>query len=790
MLTTSNHHSGSAMRKQLSIVFLTLFLISALMAFSIQSDFVNIFQEKLLSYYEHRQPQKLHMFFNQPVYASGDTAWCKISVFAASGFEAQPGRQIADVALVDETGSLVQRKKVLITEGRATNQLVIPSDATPGAYSVVASMRSVQGQSTIFQCRLWISGPVRRIERGEDRIAFFAEGGNFIAGITNKVVVTGPAGASGIVVDRGQQRISSFTLDRDGLAFFIINPAGGQEYSARIIGHGEVSLPLPTDDGIGLLTTVPSNGQAIRLTVQVPQASQYRRQRLHLVMTGQESVLYAAELSFEESNFMTFSFPQDELPEGVARISIFDSEGAPLAERLLMIHRSSAEGLTIEMEQETVSTRGELPIVIRLSDDGKAISGALSITVYSSDFVSSHYSMARNIVDEALMYGDIAHAGRVGPRVNDPSVDNFLITQKWSHFSWPDVFNQRVVSQGAERLLRLNGKLSRTDGRPFPDSTLLTFFLQRSVMTYEALVDETGRFDIPVLIDFYGDEEVFYQAESRGQIIEDVQIDISKESHIQFDRPAVTATREVDTYYSFAGKRTEIQKSYTYHMRKDVYETQRSLNALIEEEVFGADVKIELDDYLLFPTMSETLREIVPLLQHRKRKGNDVIRLYFEDADRFSQGDPLLIVDGVITRNITYFLSLKPVDVASIAVIHSFDKLRAFGSLGKNGIVLIETRIPDNAERVPRSEHTFMATGLERDLLKLPEKGMSTRGENTPDLRTNLYWNPNVTIDSSGQTRLNIQTSDVTGTFKIRIEGFTASRTPVYAEKEFRVVFE
>ena len=50
----------------------------------------------------------------------------------------------------------------------------------------------------------------------------------------------------------------------------------------------------------------------------------------------------------------------------------------------------------------------------------------------------------------------------------------------------------------------------------------------------------------------------------------------------------------------------------------------------------------------------------------------------------------------------------------------------------------------------------------------------------TIDLRTTLYWNPNVVIDHSGKASLQFFTSDISGEYELRIEGLSLSGIPVY----------
>ena len=134
-------------------------------------------------------------------------------------------------------------------------------------------------------------------------------------------------------------------------------------------------------------------------------------------------------------------------------------------------------------------------------------------------------------------------------------------------------------------------------------------------------------------------------------------------------------------------------------------------------------------------------------------------------------------------------MSLKPVEVVSIKIINSAGKLQTMGSIGKNGIVLVETKIVGHAARVPRSNYAFEVQGLTPPS-QIYRGQASLIGPRVPDLRTNLYWNPGFKTDSTGRASAMLHASDVTGTYIIKIEGFTERGAPIYAEKTFQVAFD
>jgi hypothetical protein len=137
----------------------------------------------------------------------------------------------------------------------------------------------------------------------------------------------------------------------------------------------------------------------------------------------------------------------------------------------------------------------------------------------------------------------------------------------------------------------------------------------------------------------------------------------------------------------------------------------------IKEEFFEPDVEVNLSDYVLFPTMEETFREVVPFVSRRKINHRSMIRVYMSDEKTMSSGDPVYIIDGVMTDDTDYMMSLKPENISKIKIISSQRRMQKFGPIGRYGVIIIETRIPGNFRHVPRSKTMFYATGIATPVL-------------------------------------------------------------------------
>lgn len=102
-----------------------------------QSPF-EIWVKKLQEYYAISKPVKLHLLFNQSMYAPGDTAFFRIAFVSAEEVAPIKGFNLIEIDVVDNKGSVVIHQVVRIRDGWGANQIVLPEDILPGNYRVIA----------------------------------------------------------------------------------------------------------------------------------------------------------------------------------------------------------------------------------------------------------------------------------------------------------------------------------------------------------------------------------------------------------------------------------------------------------------------------------------------------------------------------------------------------------------------------------------------------------------------------------------------------------------------------
>ncbi len=746
--------------------------------------------EKLQTYYAASTPVKLHLQFNQPAYAPGDTAFFRVAYIVASENTPLKGFNLIELDVVDHGGRVVLHEVVRIRDGWAGNQLVLPADLTPGIYRVMAYDNWMKNfdRSRHFAGELHVSGDrVFSDAESAPTLTCFPEGGRLVTGLRSKVVVHGPARLEkGTVTDSKGNQVADFSTDKNGYGLFVLTPQAGVVYTVTMAGRS-VQLTA-SDDGVGVLFT-PSSSLNVphRVVLQAPSVSRIREEALNVIISGHGNAYYSASFAFKDKEFVNLAIPAHLLPHGICYLTVNRHDGETLASRIFYSNRSVVK-TTIKTDKREYGTRTDVKVDVSITDqENKPELARMSVSVYQADLFPHSIQDNWNIGNYFSWVSDLnqpppdGFEGNLQTAEGLGMMDRMLITKTWPWYTWKQVLNDAPKPQFLfSDYQRITGRLVETpSGKPFADAVQITFFVIGTQDVYEVFSKEDGTFSVSFLFPFYRQEEIFYRVERAERRIDYVRIELTDSLNRYAPEPWVR-TGTSDPYYNYSQKRGMVNTSFTYFSqasRRTPEATNR--NAVLEKELVAPDITVDLDDYLIFPTMQETLHEIVPYLQYRKIAGRDVVRLYLPDKAQTGVENPAFIIDGVLIDDPAYFLKLKPVEVDKIKLVYSAFKLEKLGAISRNGIVFVETKIPDNAKNVSAAARLFRVNGI-TPAMPVPRDntGWQKLNQRAPQLRSWLFWHPLIRSNENGEASFSFKTADDTGRYIIRVEGLTADGVP------------
>ncbi len=191
-----------------------------------------------------------------------------------------------------------------------------------------------------------------------------------------------------------------------------------------------------------------------------------------------------------------------------------------------------------------------------------------------------------------------------------------------------------------------------------------------------------------------------------------------------------------------------------------------------------------LDDYTRFKTLKETITEVA--VEAYSKQKDDKLYLHVNDPSVFPQlpNPALVLVDGLYLENQNDLLTYNMKNVYKIEIIVGRYYV---GAKSFNGLISFTTFDKDF-----KSTQTGSFIAKPTILRPQPKKIYNkVKYENTadneriPDFRNQLFWNPDVQLNQDSET--SFYTSDLSGTFEIRLEGFTKSGIPVSIKENIEI---
>lgn len=767
-------HSGSMKKRHYLMLGLSLLI---LVAAGSENDFVADIQKKLKSYYSENILVKVHLFFNQPQYHVGDTAFFKVTFVTAGQNNFIGGRQLLNLMLVDSAGTTVFEQKVVVKDGLGYSNFIVP-ETPSGIYTLVAFNSWMRNQKAQHYFRLPFTIAGKKIFRikESDKISIYPEGGALIRGIPSKVVVKGPRYFAGFIVDAEGNTVTRVTTDSMGLASFQITPVS-KKYFFRTDEGTDIAETSDVGEGVAL-SLLENDSAGYRIAVGA--SSMFPEKRLNFVLWNRDEVAFAAIIPIISRKDHTVHIPFARIKPGTNGITIFTDDGEVVAERYFYQVRSATSPVSIALDKRNYNVRDKVTVRFALNADVAA--ARISATVYQKDiFAGAERNSLGAYLDLLSEFPDLP-AGIV--RRSESYINDHLIAAAWSRFSWQDVIaEKRSVENKFQHDLHVSGTAFYTEtNTPLPGATRLFFLLQNDLTAYETITDENGRFDFRLLNNIAGVENLIFRADLPPGSAP-VTIKLDKENFVGLKYSETTAD---DAYEKFSSERNYLGNAF-YHLDANASTAVALEINTIEDELAGADVEVLLDEYLIFPTMQEMILEVLPYVKFRKQKGKDAVRIYIRDLKKDGDEDPLYFIDGVLTDDTRYFLSIKPEHVYSVKMINTWDKLKRFGILGKNGIIIIDTKIPGHSQKIPRSVNTITVNGVAHPIPFKSE--LLPPSEHVPVFHSTLHWEPEIEVSANKEVVMTFYSADNTGTFTVVIDGITSDGTPVSAQKDFQVTF-
>ena len=194
--------------------------------------------------------------------------------------------------------------------------------------------------------------------------------------------------------------------------------------------------------------------------------------------------------------------------------------------------------------------------------------------------------------------------------------------------------------------------------------------------------------------------------------------------------------------------------------------------------------EFKLDVFTRFPTMTETITEVVAGVYFKKINNDYSIHVYDYDPNYESTIPALIVVDGLIIQNVNELFTYNPKNIYKVNVVKG---LYYYGSKSFNGIVAFTTK---NGDYDTSLKGNFI---IRPEILRPQYKKeyfqpdyADSKHSRIPDYRHQLLWMPKVDL-SNLDSKISFYASDVSGKYEIILEGFSATGKPVFIKENIEI---
>jgi hypothetical protein len=815
------------MRKQLRCIILLSGLLNSFLldAQTIPPRLDSIGQKltNSLSGYNKRYPQeKIFIHTDQNIYLGGQTLWYK--TYALAYGKPSLLSKIVYVRLSDAQGKLIKQDKLPLKNSTAYGNINLPDSLRSGWYQLQAFTTWMLNfdEGDFYHQKIYIQNIHDRanqtLDVGEAKtyhINFYPEGGDLVDGnmcnVAFKVTDENglPAKVYGDVLGKNKRSIAKLITVHDGMGSFELEASANMNYTAQVHLPDStvqyIALPKVKKTGISMrLNTASVNELEVRMTYSDKQL-EHQDIILEAVQNNGLSVTYPLKLI---RGINVFSLKKDDFSTGILRLTIFDENGVPGAERIVFINKYDLFKLSVVKDTLSYNSKSKNVFTLNLKDNKNQPARAnLSISVTDAamgseqdDNICSYFLMSSEL------RGRIHQPGYYFKNNSDTlqkQLDLVMLTNGWRHFKWDTVFKAqpRVLKYFVESSQVIAGQIENYHDKDNLKIKLMITNADSSKNIVFIAPDSTGCFALKDY-DRQGTANMYFEVVNAKNKKQPVKIAF-------FKQDVDTIHFGADTLSDFGGIKPVIKKTFLDNIAieqnarfvtqgivlKTVNIKERKLTpteTLIKRHVhhFDLDNSSTLD---LMNTPSLPSVSVIAYIQGRF-PGLQIYQKPFGGYTFKYQGSSNLNDDV----NLPYFYidevrvmlaDVEEIPLTDIALIRFAPPPVWFAPVGGGfiGAILVYTKEHGDYKNTNSSRafdrYTFNGYSITREFSS-PDYSIDKQARQ-PDYRTTLYWNHDLNTDNQGNFKIRFYNSDKTKKYRVAVQGMDANGRMGYLSEEF-----
>ena len=762
--------------------------------------------------------QTMHVHFDKDIYLPGETIWFKAYLyniseisFAATNFY---------TAIYDEKGKLIQQKQYPILEGCCTGDFEIPDtiQSTRIQFRAFTKAMIIDDSNNVYEKILMVYNKKNNTDsivvNKTKNLQFFPEGGQMIAELENHIAFKAtytdgsPAMINGKIIDvQSSKTVDTFFTNRMGLGKLILYPTPRKNYMAvwKDENGNTKQTPLSANNRYGITFHTEVINRELQFSIAKNKTTD-SLSTLHLLAQMGNYQVYKADLEIpNEMVIYTAKFSIAEVPAGLMQLTLFDKYQNPLQQRLVFITESSFKNqLLINTDTVNTNPKGKNSIEITLPD---TMFTNLSVSVADMNFYNqpNTHSISQDLLFNTQLKELNQNTDSLLQTGNNKIIDLVTLTHQWGKYNWQKLVNKEELKpEVSDNYISLSVNYKEKNLALPKDDVLNLIINNKGVGKQFYILKPVSQtsFKKAGLI-FFDSAKIAYQMDKNKELSNNL-------SFIKEDTLKVPQTiAPLQSTISFIAAKSSVEKN---SFETFVFGNTKKFNDVktIKEVVIKTRYRNpllaridELDQFYTTGMFSGTVKGYqLNVIDDPMAEVNNNLQDYM----RYRIPN-LMLYHGIfgVKRQI---LGTHPKDTI-IPILTFIDEMEMDGdavSLLRMGDVAYVKYIPGIVTGAGFNTSTgaiyiYTKKGNEKGpvLKGLPFvyiKGYNGQKEfagpdyndksllKQPDLRTTLYWNPNIILDkTNNKVRIEYYNNDVSKKLLLKIEGLNAAGKLINIEK-------
>lgn len=440
---------------------------------SIDTSYGEYFQDS-------REIPYLHL--NKTVFLRGEEIWFQAYVLNQNSKKLHEKTTNLYVSIFNQEGALKDQRLIYIDKGIGKGNILLDSTFTRKKYFIKAStnwMRNFnEDQSFVQEITIVNSKEEPQKTSTLKKDAFFdfqvfPEGGHLLEEVTNTLGIlikdkngNGQLVTNGILKDKKGATISTFNTNSMGIGSITYFYDKGENYTltATLENGSEVTKSVPKAKEYGVALNVYNPGTPlINITLNTNTSTLGSLiGKTYRIWIHNTSSYYKMNVSFQpKNNTYSILVKKENLSKGVNIITVFDEKNQPILERLIFNYDDSLfQNVLVKSSKSTDS----LKVDFRGVSNEKVYLSASFLPGQTKAYTPSN-SLYTAFLLKPYVKGNIENPHYYFTNTNRKklgALDNLLLTQGWSKYSWNKIFSKpNQLNFKFESGITVNGKLNK-----------------------------------------------------------------------------------------------------------------------------------------------------------------------------------------------------------------------------------------------------------------------------------------------------------------------------------------